>query len=348
MADYPTHPDDVTIDFLRQATGWSLNGFRVELFGAGAGVIGMVCRLHLEGDDCPASIIAKFPSPAEENRAVAASYDMYGREYRFYRDIAGGLPLRVPATYYSAYNEATMDFIILMEDLQGYRIGDQVAGCSLDEAHAVLDWLAHFHAKTWEDPTFDQLMSHDNPAQRDGMVGGFAFGWPVVKDTFGDLIPPSILAIGDTFPDHIPALLSKMCDGPLAVAHADVRLDNIFFGAGDNEGEVALVDWQSICRSAPEMDVAYFITQSVPQNLRDQNALLQRYHTALVGHGIDYSLDELQKRYKVASLYLLAYAVVIAGTLDLANERGKALGRTLVGNAMTALDEMKAAELLAG
>ncbi|MCR9279717.1 MAG: ecdysteroid 22-kinase family protein [Pseudomonadaceae bacterium] len=346
MADYPTHPDEVTIDFLRQATGWSLNDFRVELFGAGAGVIGMVCRVHLTGDDCPDSIIAKFPSPAEENRAVAASYDMYGREYRFYRDIAGDLPLRVPATYYSAYNEDTMDFIILMEDLQGYRIGDQVAGCSLDEAHAVLDWLAGFHANTWEDPAFAHLMSHDNPSQRDGMVGGFGFGWPVVKETFGDLIPASIEAIGDTFADHIPALLSGMCEGPLAVAHADVRLDNIFFGAGDNEGEVALVDWQSICRSAPEMDVAYFITQSVPQNLRDQDALLRHYHAALSSHGIDYSLAALQERYKVAALYLLAYAVVIAGTLDLANERGKALGRTLVGNAMTALDEMNAAELL--
>ena len=38
----------------------------------------------------------------------------------------------------------------------------------------------------------------------------------------------------------------------------------------------------------------------------------------------------------------MCYAVVIAGTLDLGNERGQALGRTLLGNAMSALDEMGA------
>jgi hypothetical protein len=38
--------------------------------------------------------------------------------------------------------------------------------------------------------------------------------------------------------------------------------------------------------------------------------------------------------------------VVIAGTLDLGNERGKALGRTLTGNAMQSLVEMNAFELL--
>lgn len=345
MATFPTHPDQLTTDFLREATGWPVTGLTVELFGEGAGIIGMVCRVHLDGAPI-ASIIAKFPSPAPENRAVAAAYDMYGREYRFYRDIAGQIGVRVPEVYYSAYDEGPQDFILLMEDMTSFRIGDQVAGCSLDESKAVLEWLAKFHAATWDDPKFDHILCHDNPAQRDGFVAGFPAGWPVVKETFGELIPESIIAIGEGFEAHIPDVLTRMCTGPLAVSHADVRLDNVFFGAADNAGEVAMVDWQSICRSAPEQDVAYFITQSVPQDIRDQQALLAHYHAALTREGIDYPMETLRQRYRVAALYLLAYAVVIAGTLDLANERGKALGKTLVGNAVTALDELDVGNLL--
>ena len=53
--------------------------------------------------------------------------------------------------------------------------------------------------------------------------------------------------------------------------------------------------------------------------------------------GIAYDLDRCRERYRVCALYLLCYAVVIAGTLDMGNERGKTLARTLLGNSLSAL-----------
>ena len=38
--------------------------------------------------------------------------------------------------------------------------------------------------------------------------------------------------------------------------------------------------------------------------------------------------------------------MIIAGTLELGNERGQALARTLLGNSLSALDEMDAFALL--
>ena len=137
-----------------------------------------------------------------------------------------------------------------------------------------------------------------------------------------------------------------MCQDPVCLTHADVRLDNVFFGAGHGDSEIALVDWQSICTSAPEQDLAYFLTQSVPPEVLAQEDLVAFYHTELTKQGIDYRLDRCRERYRVCALYLLCYAVVIAGTLDLANERGAALGRTLLGNSLKALDEMDAFALL--
>ena len=347
MGAFPTTPESLTDDWLSEALGVPVSGHRVERFSEGAGVIGLVTRVRLEAEGGPASIIVKFPSPAAENRAVAATYDMYGREVRFYQDIADKLPMRTAKCYFAAHDPESQDFVLLLEDLDEYRIGDQVAGCTLEEARAVVDAIAALHAATWTGAQFPGLQSHASDMQRDGMIGGFQLGWPVVLEQFADLVPASARAAGEKMPDAIGRLLAEMCSDPVCLSHADVRLDNIFFGA---DGDVVLVDWQSACTSAPEQDLAYFLTQSVPRDVLDQEDLVGRYHAALTAllakEGIDYPIEHCRERYRVCALYLLCYAVVIAGTLDMGNERGQQLARTLLGNSLAALDEMNAFELL--
>ena len=121
-----------------------------------------------------------------------------------------------------------------------------------------------------------------------------------------------------------------------------MRLDNIFFG----ESEVVLVDWQSVCASAPEQDLAYFVTQSLAPQVYAQEDWPARYQAALAQRGVNYRLDLCRERFRIAALYLLCYAVIIAGTLDMGNERGRALARTLLGNSLSALDGMDAFALL--
>lgn len=337
MASFPTTPDALTTDWLSGALGYPVHGFRVSHFSEGAGVMALVTRLHLEANHGPDSLIAKFPSPASENQAVAQLYNMYGREVHFYQQIAEAIRLRTPACQYAEFDPGSNDFVLLIEDLQGLRIGDQVAGCTRQEALAVIDAIAELHCSGWGDAA-PAVISHNNPMQRDGMIAGFQAGWPVVLKHFRDLIPEAALPVGERMPSLVAPLLERLCAEPTCLAHADVRLDNIFFG----QDEIALVDWQSVCVSAPEQDLAYFVTQSIPPKVRAEEDWLAHYHAALTGRGIDYPIERCRERFVVASLYLMCYAVVIAGTLDLGNERGQALGRTLLGNAMSALDEMGA------
>ena len=344
MGTFPTSPDELSTDWLSEALHTTVNGFEVEHFSEGAGVIGLVTRVKLDAPGGPRSIIAKFPSPAPENRAVAATYDMYGREVRFYQDIAPGLDLRTAASHFAAHDPESQDFVLLLEDLTDYRIGDQVAGCSLEEARAVVDFIARLHASTWQAAGIEGLIPHNNPGQRDGMIGGFQLGWPVVVEQFATLVPDAARIAGERMPAAIPRLLEEMCSDPVCMSHADVRLDNIFFGS---DGEIVLVDWQSACASAPEQDLAYFLTQSVPRSVLGEEDLVSRYHTALTSHGVDYPIERCRERYRLCALYLLNYAVVIAGTLDMGNERGQALAKTLLGNSLAALDELDAFELLA-
>ena len=149
--------------------------------------------------------------------------------------------------------------------------------------------------------------------------------------------------MGEAIPAAVPKLLELMTVAPVSMCHADVRLDNVFFGDND----IALVDWQSVCTSAPEQDLAYFVTQSLSTEVRNAQDWVALYHQVLQKAGVtDYELETCRQRYRVCALYLCCYATIIAGTLDLGNERGQALGRTLFGNAMTSLKELDAFALL--
>ena len=274
MTSFPTHPDQLTTEWLAGALDRPINGYSVESLGEGAGLLAWVMRLRLEcADSGPASVIAKFPSPSTENRAVASSFDMYQREVGFYRDIEPHVSIRTPRCLHAEIEPESADFVLLMEDLGQLRIGDQVAGCTLPEARAVLRALAGLHASSWRAEHFPALISQNNEKQIQGMIAGFEGGWPVVSSRFGDVIPERARGIGEFMPSAVARLLATMCVAPVSLSHADVRLDNIFFddaalsASGDPDGGVALVDWQSVCTSAPEQDVAYFLTQSVPRSV---------------------------------------------------------------------------------
>jgi len=167
-------------------------------------------------------------------------------------------------------------------------------------------------------------------------------GWPVVSEQFADLIPASAQDLGDKVPGKVQSLLDQITQPPICVSHADVRLDNVFF----SDGQIALVDWQSVCTSAPEQDLAYFVTQSLSTEVRSSQDWVARYHQNLLERGVtNYSIDQCRDRFRLCAAYLVCYAAIIAGTLDLANERGMQLGRTLFGNAMSSLDELDAFSL---
>jgi len=348
MNPFPTHPDHLSAEWLSTALGRSISGFAVEYLGEGAGLLAWVMRLVLESsDDGPRTVIAKFPSPSAENRAVASSFDMYQREVGFYRDIEPHVSIRNPKCLHAEIEPVSADFVLLLEDIGHMRIGDQVAGCTLEEARAVLRALAGLHASTWRGKNLPEMISQNNAKQIEGMIAGFEGGWPVVSSRFADVIPASAKAVGERMPGAVAKLLESMCVDPICLSHADMRLDNIFFDESTRSGiEVAIVDWQSVCTSAPEQDLAYFLTQSVPRAVLESEDLVAEYHAELTRNGVDYDLATCRERYRTSALYLLCYAVTIAGTLDLQNERGIQLARTLLGNSLAALDDLDAFELL--
>ena len=348
MSEFPAQPERVTESWLAEQLGREVSGLTVKAFGEGSGIIGQVTRATFDSGGKPDSVIIKFPSAAAENRGVAIHYNMYGREADFYRHYAAHIPVRVPQCWTVEFEPESHDFVLVLEDLQGYRLGDQVAGASLTDARLAVSSIARMHAATWN-VDLPALVSHNNPAQVDGMKAGFELGWPVVLDKLAHLVPDTAAKMGPKLPANVASLLARMTRGPQSLVHADVRLDNLFFADGADP-HMALIDWQSVCSSCGEQDLAYFLTQSLaPDLLRQEgDALIEHYYSELLRGGVEnYPLSECRERYKISALYLMCYAVVISGTLDLGNERGAALGSALLGRSLSALDELDAFDLLA-
>lgn len=342
MPEFPYQPEQLTREWLGEALGREVDHFTVAPLGEGVGVIGLVTRVTVEPAGDFSTLIAKFAASAPENREVANTYNMYEREYQFYSQVAEAVPIKAPRCYHAGFDPQSKNFVLLLEDLQGYRLGDQVTGCTTREAEQVVDALAAFHRATWQPDQFDGFGIHNSEAQIQGMTMGFEAGWPVVHNNFPDLVTDDIFNKANGLHEKVRPLLNKFCEPPLCIAHGDLRLDNVFF----RDDEIALVDFQATCKSAPEHDLAYFITQSLKTDVRNSQDWVKLYHEALTADGIDYPLEACRERYRAFALYFLCYAAVIGSMLDLSNERGKLMAETLLGNSIESLQALNAFDLI--
>jgi aminoglycoside phosphotransferase (APT) family kinase protein len=130
--------------------------------------------------------------------------------------------------------------------------------------------------------------------------------------------------------------------------HGDVRLDNMFFGGP--EMPFALVDWQLTRRATPGLDLAWFLNQSLPVELRraHEEGLLDLYLTELAANGVrDYAREQLWEDYRLSTLWcLVAPVVACSGDFDMANERGQALAESLLRRNAAAIDDHHLGDLI--
>ena len=78
-------------------------------------------------------------------------FRFYEREVRFYEELASSLSIAVPRCYWSAYDQGSGDFVLLLEDLGVLRAADQLAPGSAHDARLVADLLVDLHARWWND-----------------------------------------------------------------------------------------------------------------------------------------------------------------------------------------------------
>ena len=96
-------------------------------------------------------MVVKLPTldvTARLNLCEAAEF--YLREVRFYQEIGLTNPLQPAQPYFAAFDEATHDFVLVLEDLGRLRNADQNIGCSVSDAETVIDGIARHHTHWWD------------------------------------------------------------------------------------------------------------------------------------------------------------------------------------------------------
>ena len=331
----PETPADIDAAWLNAALAdWpEISSVGHHDIGEGTGIFGQISRLDLSytGDaaGAPSRIVAKMACLEPENLAIANALGIYERELRFYDELAGELPFRIP-TSYLAHRGDDGRFVLLIEDLSGeYVVGDQVVGATPAQADAVIDALIPFHVRWWEQPeldTMDWLPEPNAPAYKAAVPGIYRAGLPVLQAEWTDKVSTAAIAAAVAVDPHFEDLIERTSTGPRTVIHTDTRLDNIFFAA-DGSNEVALIDFQLALRGRGVADICYLIgtSMSVEDGAAHWERLLRRWHDGITAAGIDYPWDDCVVHYKEAAMYYLSGAMSLIGTFDAGNERGAAM-----------------------
>lgn len=337
---FPTRPSEITAEWLTAAMRSSeaispadeITGFTSTGVGEGIGMMGDICALTLEyaaGQGPLRSVVAKFATRNPANRAVAQGFQMYEREVRFFRDLREIVGDVAPQCYFTDIDPESGDMVLLFEDLGDYRPGDQTQGCSLADAEKAIEAVAVLHAGTWGAETsgdYHLWPAVDGPVYLHGFGSGVAAGFDPAVAAFSDVVSPDIVAAADRFKAAIPDLHARMASGPQALVHGDFRLDNFMFGTAPGHRPFVMLDFQAPIVTKAVHDIAYLLTQSVAIDVRraEERRLVHKYHQLLVDQGVEgYSAEQCWEDYRLAALHCFEFAIVVAGTLDPTNERGR-------------------------
>jgi hypothetical protein len=309
--------------------------------GVGTGQIGDSVRFTLDyeraGEGAPASLVGKFPSAGEESRQTGVALGNYLREVRFYQQLAPKALIKTPRCYFTDVDEATSEFILMMEDLAPAEQGDQLKGVSLDQARLVVIEAAKLHASHWGHDELDQLpwVSGSKTAPpsmvTDEMVAAI---WQGFKARYGARLQPAWVQVGDWLSVRYGQIAGRH-DGPRCLTHNDYRPDNMMFASPRGGYPVTVLDWQSFAYGAGATDVAYFLAGALPPEVRRQAEpeMLTLYHRTLTEHGVTgYGAADLKRHYGQGG-YLLFLTAFFAAMIVTQTERGDEMFLRMIGGA---------------
>lgn len=293
-----TTPEELTPAWLTAALGRPVRDVRSEPVGTGQ--IGTCHRLHL---DDGSTLLAKLPAADPAARDLLAN--AYRMECHFYREIAPTVDVRVPGSAYVAIAPTGGDFVLLLEDLAPAVQGDQLAGCTDDQARDAVLNLAGLHGPRWCDPALLQVdgLALNGPDDAALMAEFHASATETFLTALDGRLDTADLVTLRAIPAVIEAWALARAD-TFAPVHGDYRLDNLMFPPDGGPG-VTAVDWQTLSLAHPLRDVAYFLGTCLdPDRRRRLEAdLVAAYHRALERHDIDgYSLDQCWEDYRFAML----------------------------------------------
>lgn len=307
-------PDLITAEWLGAALGTPVADV-VSTERIGTGQMSQNHRVrYTTADGGQASVVVKLASDNETSRATGFGMGAYYREVAFYSELAGRLGGPVPTCHLAEYEETQGWFTLVLEDIAGGVQGDQIAGCTVEEARIALVELARLHAPVLNDLAVgtSPFLNQPNPLGQTllaALLDGFL-------DRYADRVDPRHADVCRAFVAVTDAWLADR-RAPLGLVHGDYRLDNLLFTP---EGCV-VVDWQTVSWGPVMTDAAYFLGGALtPEDRRaHEQDLVRAYHDELLARGVqnfgwDLCWDEYRRQTFLGLVMTIAPAMVVERT----------------------------------
>ncbi|HET6794472.1 MAG TPA: phosphotransferase, partial [Acidimicrobiales bacterium] len=223
-----------------------VTGLDGETIGTGQVGCNVRYRLTYEGGSGPDSLVVKFASRDPVSQQAGVQTLTYETEVAFYRDVAATVDVARPRAFYAAVEPGTPRVAIVLEDLAPAVQGDQIAGCSPDQARPVVVEAARLHGPRWGDPTLHDLPWLAGRSGADGCAGAFfAMLYSGFVDRYRDRLADITLRQCEILAEGVDRMGAHQ-QAALTVCHGDFRLDNMLFGPPGSDRPVVIVDWQTV------------------------------------------------------------------------------------------------------
>jgi hypothetical protein len=349
-------PEELTPDWLTAALGDAGVGTAVADVShrrVGNGQIGTSYRLRVTYADpdaaaaegAPATLVAKMAAGDPGTRQIIAGG--YRNEVGFYQDLVGGLAVRAPRCWYAAISDDSTCFVLLLEDVSPAQPGDQVRGCTVEEARAAVVNLAGLHGPRWNDPALEEgtWFSRHDEAGAELYAQAFAGAVPTFLDRFGARLSADDPTTLDDVAEHLAAWLLARPERS-SLIHGDYRPDNLMFAP---DGTVTALDWQTLGLGLPGRDVGYLLGTSLDPGLRRraERDLVAAYHQALTAHGVDdHDVDVAFEDYRLGVVQGPLTTVLGAVYAQAPNEASDAMFTAMITRSLAAIRDLRPFDLL--
>ena len=209
-------------------------------------------------------------------------------EARFYEEVGPWLPVRTPGVWQAAHDLETDGYIMVFDDLSavGATQPTQEEADALDFASQVMEAFARFHASMYGSDRVGPaaLQWIGERTHNYGSPEGDAILRMGIQ-AFGDQMPPVFHEMAEPRTSPRAGAQRVLFEGTQTLIHGDCHIGNML---RDADGPI-LLDWAMVGAGPGLRDVAYFIGNSIPHEVRQHHEqdLLRTYLAALAANGVE-------------------------------------------------------------
>ena len=305
--------------------GVSVSAFSTSPIGTGQMADSLrVTMQHTGNDSAPATLIAKVPKANDASRAASRMTRCYEVETSFYSEICSVVDARVPDCYHVEYSAHDDEFLLLLEDLAPAKQGDQLGGCSVDDAMLAVTEMAKLHGSLWESRLIqNNEWLHRNGTDSADLTSQLLQGvYPAFCQRFEGRIDSEVVKVGQQVVNQFLTYIAAQPE-PNTVVHRDFRLDNLLFGEWEGNRGVAILDWQTASEGVAISDLSYFVGSALLPEVRvdREREVVDHFVSVINTYGVGITKEEAWRQYRLFSFGGFVMAI-IASMLVQQTERG--------------------------